>query len=247
MTQGEEIAQLKKQLSEVLSQLRVMQERESQHVEQLHMMQERESQHLEQLHVMQERESQHLEQLHAAQQRIEELEKQKTPPPAFVKPNVVKPQEEEKKARKKRAAKHNHGRRREKPTRVVEHPIKQCPVCASALGGVSVARRRQVIELPPPPQMEVTDHVVYHGWWSQCGKWREAPLSVSAEVIGQGRMGVKIASVMAYLRTVMRLPVRHLFAYLETLHGFKISIGEIVEVTHRLTQAMEPTLAALKH
>ena len=55
-----------------------------------------------------------------------------------------------------------------------------------------MARRRQVIELPPPPPIEVTEHVVYHGWCSQCGTWREAPLDVSREVIGQGRMGVKL-------------------------------------------------------
>src|SRR6266487_4679869 len=53
------------------------------------------------------------EQLRVAQARIEELEKQKTPPPPFVKANVVKPQAAGKKQRKKRDAKHNHGRRRE--------------------------------------------------------------------------------------------------------------------------------------
>lgn len=197
------------------------------------------SQALEQLRLLQ-------EQLAAAHKRIEELEKQKTPPPAFVKANVVKPEEEPKKERKKRDGKHNHARRREEPTKVVEHRIVSCPVCASRLGGVSVARRRQVIEIPPPPPVEVTEHVVYHGWCTECGKWREAPLDMSAEVMGQGRMGVKITSVIAYLRTVMRLPVRQIQAYLETLHGLKISVGEIVEVTHRLIKEMEPTLAALK-
>src|SRR2546421_12161002 len=91
------------------------------------------------------------EQLAAAHKRIEELEKQKTPPPAFAKANVKKPKAGEKKPRKKRAAQHNHGRRREVPTRVVEHCIVSCPVCTNRLGGVSIARRRQVIELPPPP------------------------------------------------------------------------------------------------
>jgi hypothetical protein len=89
------------------------------------------------------------EQLAVAHKHIEELEKQKTPPPAFVKANVVKRPEGQKKPRKKRDATHNHARRREEPTRIVEHRIKHCPVCASALGGISVARRRQVIEIPP--------------------------------------------------------------------------------------------------
>lgn len=137
------------------------------------------------------------ESLAAAQKRIEELEKQKTPPPSFVKANVVKPQDGEKQPRKKRDPKHNRARRREEPTQIVEHRITSCRVCSSRLGGVSVARRRQVIELPPPPAIEVTEHVVYHGWWSECGTWREAPLDVSAQVIGHGRMGVKLTSVMA--------------------------------------------------
>ena len=186
------------------------------------------------------------EQLRIAQARIEELEKQKTPPPAFAKANVKKPPADQKKPRKKRAAQHNHGRRREAATRIVEHPIVSCPQCASRLGGISVARRRQVIEIPPPAQIEVTEHVVYHGWCSECGKWREAPLDVSAEVMGQGRLGVRITSMLAYLRTVMRLPVRQIQTYVKTLHGLSISVGEIVEVTHRLKQAMEPSLAALK-
>src|SRR5690349_6446641 len=89
------------------------------------------------------------EQLRLAQARIEELEKQKTPPPAFVKAHVKKPPVDQKKPRKKRAAQHNHGRRREAPTRIVDHPIVSCPQCASRLGGISIARRPQVIEIPP--------------------------------------------------------------------------------------------------
>ena len=186
------------------------------------------------------------EQLAAAQKRIEELEKQKTPPPAFAKANVKKPGAGEKKPRKKRAAQHNHGRRREAPTRIVEHRIESCPVCASRLGGVSIARQRQVIEIPPPPPVEVTEHVVYHGWCSQCQHWREAPLDVSAEVLGQGRLGVKITSLIAYLRTVMRLPLRQIQAYLATLHGLTISVGEVAELLHRLKDKLEPMLARLK-
>jgi hypothetical protein len=136
MTQEEEIAHLKKQLSEVLERLSKAEARESRQLAQSNAMQA-ENQALQ-------------EQLAAAQKRIEELEKHKTPPPPFVKANVVKPKAEQKQ-RKKRDAKHNHGRPREVPTRTVDHLIKYCPVCASALGGIGVARRRQVIELPPPP------------------------------------------------------------------------------------------------
>ncbi len=232
MTQEEEIAHLKKQLSELVERLSKAEARESQLLAQVSAMQA-ENQALQ-------------EQLAVAHKRIEDLEKQKTPPPAFVKANVVKPAEGEKKQRKKRDAQYNHGRRREAPTQMVEHRIKHCPVCASALGGIGVARRRQVIELPPPPPVEVTEHVVYHGWCSQCGTWREAPLDVSRQVVGQGRFGVKIASLIAYLRTVMRLPVRQIQAYMASLHGLRISSGEIIGLAQRVTAQLEPKLAEVK-
>jgi len=127
---------------------------------------------VEQLRLKDEQLQQTQEQLRAAQARIQELEKQKTPPPVFVKANVVKSPPEQKQPRKKRDAKHNHARRREAPRSIVEHPIKHCPVCASALGGISIVRRRQVIELPAPPPVEVTEHVVYHGWCSERGEKR---------------------------------------------------------------------------
>ena len=110
MTAEERIASLEDQLSQVLGELGQTQEQ------------------LRQAH----------EQLAVAYQRIEELEKQKTPPPAFVKANVKKAQEGPKPPRKKRDPKHNHARRREKPTRMVEHRISTCPTCSSRLGGVSV-------------------------------------------------------------------------------------------------------------
>jgi len=103
-----------------------------------------------------------------------------------------------------------------------------------------------VIELPPPPPVEVTEHVVYHGWCSHCGTWREAPLNVSQQVVGQGRFGVKIASPIAYVRTVMRLPVRQIQAYLASLHGLSISSGEIIGLLQRLSAQLGPKLAAIK-
>jgi transposase len=86
------------------------------------------SQVLEQLWLTQEELRQTQEQLAVASKRIEELEKQKTPPPAFVKANVKKPHDGQKKQRKKRDPQHNRARRREMPTQVVEHHISTCPI-----------------------------------------------------------------------------------------------------------------------
>jgi len=93
------------------------------------------------------------EQLRVAQARIEELEKLKTPPPAFVKANKKKPPEDQQKARKKRDGRHNRARPRSRPTQIVEHRLVTCPRCQVRLGGISLARCREVIDVPVPPVM----------------------------------------------------------------------------------------------
>ena len=186
------------------------------------------------------------EQLRVAQARIEELEKLKTPPPAFVKANKKKPPEEEKQARKKRDAKYNRARPRSEPTQIVEHRLVTCPSCQLRLGGISLARCREVIDVPAPAPVEVTHHRIYKGWCAGCHRWYEAPVDVQEQVVGQGRIGVRLASLVATLRTVMRLPIRQIQLYLHTLHGVTISTGEIVELLHRIKDQMQPQLNALK-
>lgn len=88
----------------------------------------------------------------AAQAHIAELEAKKTSPPAFVKANAP---ERPKKPRKKRAPEQNHARRLETPTQIIEHRLECCPACQGRLSGVHLARRRQVVDLPPPPPEEI--------------------------------------------------------------------------------------------
>lgn len=184
--------------------------------------------------------------LRVALARIEELEKQKTPPPAFVKANVKKPAPQEKKPRKKREAQYNRARKRSVPTQIVEHRIVECPDCHLRLGGLSLARCREVIDVPPPPVVEVTEHRIYKGWCSSCQKWHEAPVDFGEQVIGQGRIGVRLASMIAYLRTVMRLPLRQLREVLQSLHGFEVRVGELAELLHRIKDYAQPVLDGLK-
>ena len=132
------------------------------------------------------------------------------------------------------------------PTQIVEHRLLTCPQCQLRLGGLSLARRREVIDVPPPPPVEITEHRIYKGWCAECHHWYEAPVDLHEQVVGQGRIGVRLASLIATLRTVMRLPMRQIQTYLLTWHGVTISIGEIVELLHRLKAQMQPQLEALK-
>jgi transposase len=225
MTAQETIASLTAQLKEAVERLREVSADLRQTQEQLQQTQE------------------HLQQ---AQKRIAELEKLKTPPAAFVKANQKKPPAQEKKPRKKRDAQSNRARRRATPTQMVEHRIVQCPDCHLRLGGISLARVREVIDVPPPPPVEITHHRIYKGWCAQCHKWHEAPVELSEQVLGQGRIGVRLASLIAYLRSVMRLPIRQLREVLRQVYGLEVSIGEIVELLHRIREHAQPVLDDLK-
>src|SRR5579883_1901838 len=185
------------------------------------------------------------EELRKAPERIAELEKKKTPSPSFVKANAKKPKAEEKKPRKKREARFNRARPRSVPTQIEEHRIVACPDCHLRLGGISLARVREVIDVPPPPCVEVTQHRIYKGWCAGCQRWHEAPVDFSAQVLGQGRIGVRLASIIAYLRTVMRLPLRQIQAVLGDLHSFQVSLGELVDLLHRIKAFAQPELDGL--
>ena len=184
------------------------------------------------------------EQLAAALARIAELEQPPDPPP-FVKPNRQQSTEPKPK-RKKRAAHHNHGRRCEPPTRTQTHALDRCPDCNRQLSGDSIDYRRQVIELPPPVPVEIIEHHVIKRWCAHCHSWRSPQLDLSGQVFGQGRIGTRIASLVAFLALVLRLPMRRIQAYLRLVHQLTISTGEVVELLHAVRRALQSQVDALK-
>lgn len=189
--------------------------------------------------------SETMNQLQAAVARITELEKQKRKPPPFVKRNRP-PRTDPPKSRKKRASTQNKSRKREEPTRIERHALENCPDCNYRLRGESVDYTRQVIEIPAPQPVEVIEHQVIKRWCPHCNKWHSPQLDLSDQVIGQRRVGVRIASLVSYLRTTLRLPVRQVQTYLETLHNLHLSVGEIVGLTHAVREELQPQADALK-
>ncbi len=187
------------------------------------------------------------QQLAVALERIVELEgqlNQRGAPPAFVKPQRQPAVRSG--PRKKRAAEHNTSRKRMAPTRIERHGLDCCPACAYRLSGESSNYTREVIELPPPQPVEVIEHQVLKRWCPSCGAWRSPRLDLAGQVIGQGRIGVRIASLVSYLRTTLRLPLRAIQSYLATLHALQLSVGELVELTHAVRQQLQPQAEQLK-
>jgi transposase len=179
------------------------------------------------------------------EQRVAELEQHQGGPPSFVKRNRSK-SEDPKKPRRKRDRQHNHGRHRETPTQTIEHALERCPQCHYRLDGKSLDYTRQVIELPEPQPVEVIEHQVIKRYCPHCQRWQSPKLDLKGQVFGHGRIGVRLASLIAYLIQSQRMPVRRVQDYLATFHRFTVSIGEIVELMHDVREATEGAVANLK-
>lgn len=173
-----------------------------------------------------------------------------TQPPGFVKPNKHKEKREQpKKTRRQRAAEQNAGRKKEaasQVTQIQQHGLERCPGCNYKLEGQSIARRRQVIDLPVMPALQVVEHQVIKRWCPKCKKWHVPVLDLSNEVLGQGRMGHGIASLVSWLRTTLRLPVKLVQAVLQQIYKLKLSAGEIVELTHAVAKAGQQAVTQIK-
>jgi len=152
------------------------------------------------------------------------------------------PEPEEKQPRKQRP--HGFARKREEPTHRVQHAAATCPHCQCSLTGGWVRRRRQVLHIPLAP-VQVIDHEVIARQCPQCGREVVPDVDLSAEVVDQHRVSVQTMSVIATLREVGRLPVRTIQWYLDTLHGLKLSVGELVEILHTVAKLGKATLERL--
>lgn len=168
------------------------------------------------------------------------------PPPARPLPPCVKPARparESKRPRKRRTL--NFARRREVPTRVVEHAVGTCPGCGAPLAGGEVVRRRQVLHIPRAP-VEVVEHVVRRRVCPCCARASTPAFDLSGQVLGHHRVSLETMAYIASLRTVGRLPLRAIQWLLEGWHGLRLSAGALVGILQAVADRAKPALDALR-
>jgi hypothetical protein len=176
------------------------------------------------------------EELAAAEERLAELERGKKGPPHFVKPNKAK-RDGDKPPRRARAPEHNHGRKRATVvTRRVEHRVEQCGECGGKLRKAQVAWRREVVDLPPPQAVEVTEHVLWKGYCPHCERWEYAHAEVG---VGRRRFGPRLLALVGYLSESLRLPQAVIQSYLQTMHGIEVSAGAIADLRRGLAKRLQ--------
>lgn len=156
----------------------------------------------------------------------------KPPPPDWVKPNTH-PSEGQGSPRKRKKRAHNFTWTRREPTKTVEYACDTCPDCGRGLWGGWEYSRHQIVEIPPIA-LEVVDHVVMARHCGVCGKDCVPKVDTTEATVGQSHYGHRLVSLIAYLRTVGRLPKHSIAALLEALLGLQIGVGTLSEVLHRV-------------
>ena len=131
------------------------------------------------------------------------------------------------------------------PTRVVTHALERCPDCGYLLRGESVDWTREVIEVPEPMPVVVTEHRFLKRHCPACLRWHTPRADWQGVVLGQSRFGVRLTSLVAYLAQGLRLPVRAIRALLHTLFDLHLSRGAISGLLDRVAQVTTVERAAL--
>ena len=136
-----------------------------------------------------------------------------------------------------------YGRKRMSPTEHVDHAVDSCPDCGTHLRGGWVQRTREVLEIPVLP-VQVIAHRFIARECPECGKRCVAKAELS-DVVGQGRVGVNLTSLIVTLREEGRLPFAQIQWYLETLHHLHLSVGELVTVVQRVAARAGPIVVQI--
>jgi transposase len=131
------------------------------------------------------------------------------------------------------------------PTAFASHAYERCPACAYPLPGGSAWWARQLVDLPSPAPVVVTEHTFVRRWCPTCGTWCVPPLPADL-ALDQGRLGLGVASLVATLRTALRLPIGQIQLYLATLHGLHLSRGALVDLLRRVAAVAAPAVRDLQ-
>jgi transposase len=122
---------------------------------------------------------------------------------------------------------------------MVQHAYARCPDCGYPLRGRAVQRRREVLEIPAAP-VAVVEHQILKRYCPVCATYKTPHVSFAGLVLGQGRIGVRLASLIGALRTTYRLPLAQIQALLAQVFGLQLSAGGLQAILARLRRHLGP-------
>lgn len=167
------------------------------------------------------------------------------PKPAKEHPSWLKANKKRKHKKTRKTRKENYARTRSEPTKKVYHSFSTCPNCGGILGAGHTGYIREIIEIPLVP-VEVTHHIVLRRRCLDC-KARVMPkIDFSAFAPNKQRFGVRLTSLITFLREECQQPLPKIQKYLSLVHNFFISQGGIVRLLDQIASFGKPHYKQIK-
>lgn len=129
------------------------------------------------------------------------------------------------------------------PDRVIDHYPTGCEQCGGT-GGASLShQKRQVVDLPEPQGLTVTEHRAHTCGCTNCGAHIQAgfPDDVAAPV----QYGPRLTAQIVYLRNCQFIPEDRLAELLKDLYGIDISTATIAAMEQRKAEELAPVAQAI--
>jgi len=133
----------------------------------------------------------------------------------------------------------------ETPDAVINHYPMRCPRCGGTpdLTASVSHRKRQVMDLPEPQALTVTEHRAHLCACANCGAHCQAefPEGIAAPV----QYGARITALAVYLRNFHFIPEDRLGELLKDLFGIGISTATIAAMEQRKAEELAPVAEAI--
>ncbi len=136
--------------------------------------------------------------------------------------------------------------RSETPDTIVTHRPEVCPECQTSLKNIpgEITETRQVLDLPPPPQLLVTEHQVERVGCPKCG--HQATGEFPKEIAAPVQYGAEVKSQVVYLHQSQLLPLGRTCEAMEELAGVHISERTIQAWEEEAAEQAQPTLERIR-
>lgn len=186
--------------------------------------------------------------IHVMESRLAKNSRNSHKPPSSDRFDKPKPKSLREKTGRKPGGQESHKghtlKMAEHPDRIIPHSVDQCDNCNCSLEHEKPYRveRRQVFDVPPT-KMEVTEHHAEVKKCPRCGRDNIAafPKEVNAPV----QYGLRIKSIVVYLRTYQLLPYQRTTELLYDLFGINLSQGTLDNITKSCADVLQEPLRQL--
>ena len=145
-------------------------------------------------------------------------------------------QESTDKIKKKPGAVKGHkGYHRIAPDHIDRHidvTMEQCPDCWNKLYKV-VETRKRIIENIPVINPEIIEYNINRYYCNNCKRLVEPDIDAA---LPGAQLSLRTMLVIAFMKTVERLPVRRVYEIMENIFNIKVTIGEIMHIVKQLSK-----------